>query len=170
VPTRAFIALGSNLRHPRRQIARALAALRATPGIRVLAASPNYVTAPVGGAVPQPDYVNAVAEVATTLSPHALLREMQRIERAQGRVRGRATPRNAPRTLDLDLLLYGARRIRSRSLIVPHPRMHERAFVLRPLADVAPSQTIPGRGLARRHLPDVRAQRIARTRSDRSLP
>jgi 2-amino-4-hydroxy-6-hydroxymethyldihydropteridine diphosphokinase len=170
VPTRAFIALGSNLRHPRRQIARALAALRATPGIRVLAASPNYVTAPVGGAVPQPDYVNAVAEVATTLSPHALLREMQRIERAQGRVRGRATPRNAPRTLDLDLLLYGARRIRSRSLIVPHPRMHERAFVLRPLADVAPSQTIPGRGLARRHLPDVRAQRIARTRSHRSLP
>jgi 2-amino-4-hydroxy-6-hydroxymethyldihydropteridine diphosphokinase len=169
VPTRAFIALGSNLRHPRRQIARALAALRATPGIRVLAASPNYVTAPVGGAVPQPDYVNAVAEVATTLSPHALLREMQRIERAQGRVRGRATPRNAPRTLDLDLLLYGARRIRSRSLIVPHPRMHERAFVLRPLADVAPSQTIPGRGLARRHLPDVRAQRIARTRSHRSL-
>ena len=170
MPTRAFIALGSNLRHPRRQIARALAALRATPGIRVLAASPNYVTAPVGGAVPQPDYVNAVAEVATTLSPHALLREMQRIERAQGRVRGRATPRNAPRTLDLDLLLYGARRIRSRSLIVPHPRMHERAFVLRPLADVAPSQTIPGRGLARRHLPDVRAQRIARTRSHRSLP
>jgi 2-amino-4-hydroxy-6-hydroxymethyldihydropteridine diphosphokinase len=167
VPTRAFIALGSNLRHPRRQIARALAALRATPGIRVLAASPNYVTAPVGGAVPQPDYVNAVAEVATTLSPHALLREMQRIERAQGRVRGRATPRNAPRTLDLDLLLYGARRIRSRSLIVPHPRMHERAFVLRPLADVAPSQTISGRGLARRHLPDVRAQRIARTRSHR---
>ena len=169
MPTRAFIALGSNLRHPRRQIARALAALRATPGIRVLAASPNYVTAPVGGAVPQPDYVNAVAEVATTLSPHALLREMQRIERAQGRVRGRATPRNAPRTLDLDLLLYGARRIRSRSLIVPHPRMHERAFVLRPLADVAPSQTIPRRGLARRHLPDVRAQRIARTRSHRSL-
>jgi 2-amino-4-hydroxy-6-hydroxymethyldihydropteridine diphosphokinase len=72
--------------------------------------------------------------------------------------------RNAPRTLDLDLLLYGALRMRTRNLTVPHPRMHERAFVLRPLADVAPAQTIPGRGLARRFLPAVRSQRIARTR------
>ena len=167
--TRAFIALGSNLRHPRRRIARALAALCATRGVRLVAVSPNYVTAPMGGAA-QPDYVNAVAEVATVLSPRALLREMQRIERAQGRVRSADAPRNAPRTLDLDLLLYGARRIRSRKLVVPHPRMHERAFVLRPLADVAPSQTIPGRGLARRYLPDVRTQRIARTRSHRSPP
>jgi 2-amino-4-hydroxy-6-hydroxymethyldihydropteridine diphosphokinase len=137
--------------------------------VRVLNVSPNYVTAPISG-VAQPDYVNAVAEIDTTLSPHALLREMQRIERAQGRVRTRETPRNAARTLDLDLLLYGARRIRSRNLVVPHPRMHERAFVLRPLADVAPSQTIPGRGLARRHLPNVRTQRVARTRSHRSPP
>jgi 2-amino-4-hydroxy-6-hydroxymethyldihydropteridine diphosphokinase len=166
VPTRAFIALGSNLAHPRRQIARAIAHLRATPGVRILDVSPNYVTAPVGGPA-QPDYVNAVACIETTLSPQALLRAMQRIERRQGRVRD-AMSRNAPRTLDLDLLLYGARRIGSRHLAVPHPRMHERAFVLRPLADIAPAQTIPGRGLARSFLPRVRAQRIARTRSHRS--
>jgi 2-amino-4-hydroxy-6-hydroxymethyldihydropteridine diphosphokinase len=165
VSTRAFIALGSNLSHPRRQIARAIARLRATPGIRVLDVSPNYVTAPIGGPS-QPDYVNAVAVVDTTLAPHALLDALQRIERAQGRMRDPRF-RNAPRTLDLDLLLYGARRIRSRNLTVPHPRMHERAFVLRPLADIAPAQTIPGRGLARRFLPSVRTQRIARTRSHR---
>jgi 2-amino-4-hydroxy-6-hydroxymethyldihydropteridine diphosphokinase len=162
VATRAFIALGSNLAHPRRQIAAALDALRRTHGIRVLAVSPNYVSAPVGGPQ-QPDYVNAVAEIETTLAPGALLAQMQRIERRQGRVRDPAS-RNAPRTLDLDLLLYGALRMRTRNLTVPHPRMHERAFVLRPLADVAPAQTIPGRGLARRFLPAVRSQRIARTR------
>ena len=163
--TRAFIALGSNLGHPRRRIARALAALRRTPGIRVRAVSPNYVSAPVGGPA-QPDYVNAVAQIETTLAPRALLAQLQRIERRQGRVRD-PTLRNAPRTLDLDLLLYGARRIGTRNLTIPHPRMHERAFVLRPLTDVAPAQTIPGRGLARRYLPGVRAQRIARTRSHR---
>ena len=161
--TRAFIALGSNLAHPRRQIAAALGALRRTRGVRVLAVSPNYVTAPIGGPL-QPDYVNAVAEIETTLSPRALLAQMQRVERRQGRVHDPAS-RNAPRTLDLDLLLYGALRMRTRILTVPHPRMHERAFVLRPLADVAPAQTIPGRGLARRFLPTVRTQRIARTRT-----
>ena len=161
--TRAFIALGSNLGHPRRRIARALAALRRTPGIRVRAVSPNYVSAPVGGPA-QPDYVNAVAQIETTLAPRALLAQLQRIERRQGRVRD-PTLRNAPRTLDLDLLLYGALRMRTRELTVPHPRMHERAFVLRPLADVAPAQAIPGRGLARRFLRQVRSQRITRTRT-----
>ena len=163
--TRAFIGLGSNLAHPRRQIAAALDALRRTRGIRVLAVSPNYVTAPIGGPL-QPDYVNAVAEIETTLSPRALLAQMQRIERRHGRVRDHAS-RNAPRTLDLDLLLYGALRMCTRNLTVPHPRMHERAFVLRPLADVAPAQAIPGRGLARRFLPAVRSQRISRTRTHR---
>ena len=161
--TRAFIALGSNLGHPRRRIARALAALRRTPGIRVRAVSPNYVSAPVGGPA-QPDYVNAVAQIETTLAPRALLAQLQRIERRQGRVRD-PTLRNAPRTLDLDLLLYGALRTRTRELTVPHPRMHERAFVLRPLVDVAPAQAIPGRGLARRFLRQVRSQRITRTRT-----
>ena len=161
--TRAFIGLGSNLAHPRRQLATALARLDALHGVRVIAVSPNYVTAPIGG-VPQPDYVNAVALVETMLSPRALLVRLQAIERRQKRRRDATTLRNAPRTLDLDLLLYGARRIRSPQLTLPHPRMHERAFVLRPLADVAPDVRIPGRGLARRFLPDLRGQRIARTR------
>jgi len=168
MPTRAFIGLGSNLAHPRRQLARALARLGATPGVRVLAISPSYVSAPLSS-IAQPDYVNAVALVATTLSPPALLARLQAIERRQKRRRDATTPRNAPRTLDLDLLLYGARRMRSPQLTLPHPRMHERAFVLRPLTDVMPTVNIPGRGLARRHLPDVRGQRIERTRSGRTL-
>jgi 2-amino-4-hydroxy-6-hydroxymethyldihydropteridine diphosphokinase len=90
---------------------------------------------------------------------------MQAIERRQHRRRDAEPRRNAPRTMDLDLLLYGGRRIRLPGLTVPHPRMHERAFVLRPLADVAAVATIPGRGLARRFLGAVRDQRIARTRT-----
>jgi 2-amino-4-hydroxy-6-hydroxymethyldihydropteridine diphosphokinase len=168
MPSRAFIGLGSNLAHPRRQLAKALARLDATNGVRLVAVSPSYVTAPIGG-VAQPDFVNAVALVETTLPPRALLARLQAIERRQQRRRDAATPRNAPRTLDLDLLLYGARRMRSAQLTVPHPRMHERAFVLRPLTDIAPAIRIPGRGAARRFLPGVRAQRIQRTRTHRTL-
>jgi 2-amino-4-hydroxy-6-hydroxymethyldihydropteridine diphosphokinase len=168
MPTRAFIGLGSNLAHPRRQLAKALARLDAIRGVRVLAVSANYETAPIGG-TPQPDYINAVALVETSLAPRALLDRLQAIEHRQRRRRDAATPRNAPRTLDLDLLLYGARRMRSARLTVPHPRLHERAFVLRPLTDIAPVVRIPGRGLARRFLPGVRAQRIRRTRTHRTL-
>jgi len=168
MPSRAFIGLGSNLAHPRRQLAKALARLNATNGVRLVAVSPSYVTAPIGG-ITQPDFVNAVALVETTLPPRALLARLQAIERRQQRRRDAATPRNAPRTLDLDLLLYGARRMRSAQLTVPHPRMHERAFVLRPLTDIAPAIRIPSRGAARRFLPGVRAQRIQRTRTHRTL-
>jgi 2-amino-4-hydroxy-6-hydroxymethyldihydropteridine diphosphokinase len=168
MPSRAFIGLGSNLAHPRRQLAKALARLNATNGVRLVAVSPSYVTAPIGG-ITQPDFVNAVALVETTLPPRALLARLHAIERRQQRRRDAATPRNAPRTLDLDLLLYGARRMRSAQLTVPHPRMHERAFVLRPLTDIAPAIRIPGRGAARRFLPGVRAQRIQRTRTHRTL-
>ena len=160
----AYIGLGSNLAHPRRQVARALARLDALDGVRVTAVSPNYVTAPIGGA-PQPDYVNAVARIATSLSPRTLLARLHAIERRQHRRRDPSGPRNAARTLDLDLLLYGARRITSVQLTVPHPRMHERAFVLKPLTDIAPTVSIPGRGLARMHLTRIRGQRIERTRS-----
>jgi 2-amino-4-hydroxy-6-hydroxymethyldihydropteridine diphosphokinase len=163
-PTRAYVGLGSNLAHPRRQIAKAVARIDAVTGTRVLRVSRNYLTAPVGG-VPQPDYVNAVALVCTTLSPRALLRQLHAIERRQQRRRDATTPRNAPRTLDLDLLLYGARRLRSPQLTIPHPRMHERAFVLKPLTDITPAATIPGRGLARRLLTRARGQRIERTRT-----
>ena len=160
--TLAYLGLGSNLAHPRRQLARALRSIARLPGTRIVAASPNYASAPIGTDDPQPDYVNSVASIRTTLRPRALLAALQRIERAQGRRRSR---RNAARTLDIDVLLFGRRRIRVPGLTVPHPRMHERAFVLRPLSDVDAAATIPGRGLARRHLADVRGQRIARARS-----
>jgi len=165
--TRALVGLGSNLAHPRRQIARAARALARLPRTRVIDVSPNYVSAPVGTSGPQPDYVNAVALVDTALSTRALLSRLLAIERRQRRRRDPSGPPKAPRTLDLDLLLFGRRRVHARGLVVPHPRMHERALVLRPLADVAPAATIPGRGLAHRWLARTRHQRIARTRTHR---
>ena len=161
----AYLGLGSNLAHPRRQLARAVRAIVQLPGVHEVTVSPNYESSPIGCDVAQPDYVNAVAAVRTTLPPRALLRALHAIERRQRRRRARESHRNAPRTLDLDLLLYGRRRIRLPALTVPHPRMHERAFVLRPLVDLSPAATIPGRGLARRFLRAVRDQRISRTRS-----
>ena len=163
--TLAYIGLGSNLAHPRRQLARAAAALARIPRTRLVALSPNYVTAPVGVRDMQPDYVNAVAALYTRLEPRALLRRLQAIEHRQRRRREPGAARNAPRTLDLDLLLYGRRRIGLAHLAVPHPRMHERAFVLRPLHDLAPTAVIPGRGLAHGHWRHVRGQRVARTRT-----
>jgi 2-amino-4-hydroxy-6-hydroxymethyldihydropteridine diphosphokinase len=137
----ASIGLGANLGDPRVTLAQALAELAALPGTRLIAASPFYRSAPIDAA--GPDFVNAVALLRTELAPQALLAQLQRIEAAHGRER---PYRNAPRTLDLDLLLYGNERIEDADLTVPHPRMHERAFVLRPLADVAPDAVIPGRG------------------------
>jgi 2-amino-4-hydroxy-6-hydroxymethyldihydropteridine diphosphokinase len=163
--TRAFVGLGSNLSHPRRQLARAIRAIARLPGVRIVAVSKNYASAPIGSPGPQPDYVNAVVAIRTTLAPRALLGALHRIERRQRRRRDREPHRNAPRTLDLDLLLYGRRRARQHGLALPHPRMHERAFVLRPLADVAAAATVPGRGLARRFHDAVRDQRIVRTRA-----
>jgi len=163
--TIAYIGLGSNLAHPRRQLARAIRAIARMPGSRVVRVSRNYVSAPVGAEAPQPDYVNGVVAVRTVLGPRALLGRLHAIERRQLRRRGTEPRRNAPRTLDLDVLLYGRRRIRLPGLTVPHPRMHQRAFVLRPLADIAACSTIPGRGLVRRFLGTVRDQRIARTRT-----
>jgi 2-amino-4-hydroxy-6-hydroxymethyldihydropteridine diphosphokinase len=159
-----FIGLGSNLGHPRRRIARAIAALARLPRSRLLAVSGNYASAPLGVSQPQPDYVNAVALVRTALPPAALLGRMRAIERRLGRRRTDNEPRNAPRTLDLDLLLYGRRRMSQPRLVVPHPRMHARAFVLRPLLDIAPAASIPGRGSAKSASRATRGQRIARTR------
>ena len=163
--TLAYLGLGSNLAHPRRQLARAVRAIRRLPRVQVLAVSPSYVTAPIGADTPQPDYVNAVVAVETHLQPRPLLNALHSIERRQHRRRDRNIRRNASRTLDIDLLLYGRRRIRAQGLTVPHPRMHLRAFVLRPLLDVDAVATIPGQGLARRFLSDVRDQRISRTRA-----
>jgi 2-amino-4-hydroxy-6-hydroxymethyldihydropteridine diphosphokinase len=162
----AYVGLGSNLKHPRRQLARAVRALRRLPRTRLVAVSPNYLTAPQGNLAPQPDYVNAVAVLATALAPRALLERLLAIERRHRRTRPPAA-RNAPRTLDLDLLLFGRRRVRVTALSIPHPRMHVRAFVLRPLADVAPAVNVPGRGPVKQLLRHVTGQRVARTRTHR---
>ncbi len=131
----AYVALGANLGDAEQALRLALDALAAAPGVRLVRASGLYRTAPVESS--GPDYVNAVAEVATTCTAPQLLDELQRIETQAGRER---PYRNAPRTLDLDLLLFGDGRIESTRLTVPHPRMCERAFVLMPLADIAPQR------------------------------
>ncbi len=140
----AFIGLGANLGDPSGQIRSAFLALERLPGTTLLQRSSLFRTAPVGYAE-QPDFVNAVARLATGLDAGALLRELLAIEQSRGRVR--AIP-NGPRVLDLDLLLYDAAIIAEPDLVVPHPRMHARAFVLVPLLEIAPEIVIPGRGPA----------------------
>lgn len=124
-------------------------ALQHHAGITLLDCSSRYLTAPVGYA-DQPPFANAVARLSTRLAPWVLLRVLQWIEHRQGRVR--SGNQNAPRTLDLDLLLYADRVIRTDTLIVPHPRMHLRRFVLQPLVEIAPDVLIPGKGRARQLL------------------
>ena len=139
---RAFVALGSNIEGPRSQVERGFAELDEIVGTRVVARSPLYRTSPVGY-LDQPDFVNAVAQIETSLAPVPLLHALFAIERAHGRVR---EFKNAPRTLDLDLLVYGDIVMNEAGLTLPHPRMHERAFVLAPLNDIAPELEIPRRG------------------------
>jgi 2-amino-4-hydroxy-6-hydroxymethyldihydropteridine diphosphokinase len=142
--TLAYVGLGANLGEPRQQLEDALVAMGGLPHTRVAARSSFYRSAPVGYAA-QPDFVNAVAALDTALAPGVLLEGLQGIERRHGRER---SFRDAPRTLDLDLLLYGDEQIARPGLTVPHPRMHKRAFVLRPLAEIAPDARVPGRGRA----------------------
>lgn len=134
----ACIALGANLGDARRTVEAAVDAIGRLPGTEVLARSSLYRTAPVESS--GPDYVNAVVQVRTALAPDALLAALQALEAQAGRER---PWRNAPRTLDLDILLYGGSRIDSAALTVPHPRMFERAFVLVPLAEIAPAEVTP---------------------------
>jgi 2-amino-4-hydroxy-6-hydroxymethyldihydropteridine diphosphokinase len=141
----AYIGLGSNRDEPRAQVMRAFEELAALPHTRLAACSPLYRSAPQD-APGQPDYVNAVAAVDTELSAPQLLDALLAIEARHGRER--PFP-NAPRTLDLDLLLYDELALTSPALTLPHPRMHRRAFVLRPLLDLDPRAEVPGRGAAR---------------------
>ena len=134
----AYIALGANLGDAAQALRGALEALSSVSGVRLVQGSGLYRTAPIDSS--GPDYLNAVARVATTLTAPALLDALQAIENAAGRER---PYRNAPRTLDLDLLLYGEAHVDSSRLTVPHPRMGERAFVLVPLAEIAPSLVSP---------------------------
>ena len=138
----AYVALGSNEGDPVDQVRRAFDALASLPETRLVFRSRLWRTPPFGP-VEQPDFINAVAGLLTRLAPHALLAELRRIENDQGRVR---TVRWGPRTLDLDLLVHGAARIADETLTVPHPGIAERAFVLYPLAEVAPALDVPGAG------------------------
>ncbi|MDR2637973.1 MAG: 2-amino-4-hydroxy-6-hydroxymethyldihydropteridine diphosphokinase [Zoogloeaceae bacterium] len=156
---RAYVALGANLGEACRTVRNALAALDGLPRTRLLAASSLYRTAPVGFPA-QPDFINAVAALDTALPPLDLLAALQAEEAAQGR--RRSIP-NAPRTLDLDLLLYADLVMRAPALRLPHPRLHLRAFVLVPLAEIAPAGLdIPGRGTLSAWLPAVATQRVSR--------
>jgi 2-amino-4-hydroxy-6-hydroxymethyldihydropteridine diphosphokinase len=142
--SRAYIALGSNLEAPAEQVRAALAALAESAGVRLVRASSLYRTAPVGY-LDQPDFINAVAELDTTLTPHQLLDTLMAVEARFGRVR---TFRNAPRVLDLDVLLFDDVTLDDERLTVPHPRMHERAFVVVPLAEIAPDIAVGEHGTA----------------------
>jgi 2-amino-4-hydroxy-6-hydroxymethyldihydropteridine diphosphokinase len=141
---RAFVGLGSNLGDREATLRGALDALVAEPGIAVVAVSSLRETDPVG-CIEQPRFLNGVAELETALPARALLERLLAVERRFGRVR-EGVPAQGPRTLDLDLLLYGDTQIDEPGLRVPHPRLHERAFVLEPLAELSPGLVVPGRG------------------------
>jgi 2-amino-4-hydroxy-6-hydroxymethyldihydropteridine diphosphokinase len=154
----AFVALGANLDDPQAQVQSAIAALGELPRTRLVRASSLYRSAPVGYSN-QPDFINAVAEVATGLAPRELLDSLLALEHHRGRVRDFP---NAPRTLDLDIILYGDLALHEHGLTIPHPRMHERAFVLVPLAEIAPDARVPGRGAARDLLAGVDTSSVER--------
>ncbi|HEU4707816.1 MAG TPA: 2-amino-4-hydroxy-6-hydroxymethyldihydropteridine diphosphokinase [Methylophilaceae bacterium] len=141
---RAFIAIGSNLQQPRIQVNRAFELLASLPQTRLVKRSSLYRTAPIGYDN-QPDFINAVAEIETELEPQQLLKELLALESQQGRER--PFP-NAPRVLDLDLLLYNNTMMQTSELTLPHPRMHVRGFVMLPLAEIAPDIEILGQGKA----------------------
>lgn len=147
----AAVGLGSNLGNRAANLRAALAAIGLVPGTRVLARSRFHETDPVGP--PQPRFLNAAALVETTLSPEALLGALLGIEAAMGRVRRAA---KGARVIDLDLLAFGRRRARSSFLVLPHPEAHRRAFVLGPLAEIAPRLVLPGRGRVLQLLAKIR--------------
>ncbi len=154
----AFVALGANLGDPAAQIERAITELASLPGTRLTARSSLYLSKPAGY-VDQPDFVNAVAAMQTHLTARALLDRLLAIETRHGRSRAF---KNAPRTLDLDLLLYDSLVMHEPGLTLPHPRMTERAFVLVPLAEIAPEVLIPGRGRSRDCLVGIDLGELAR--------
>lgn len=154
----AYVALGANLGDPVSSLKAAVEALKTLPRTRFIKASGFFRTAPVG-LRNQPDFINAVAALETELSPAELLAELFAVEARFGRQR---SVKNAPRTLDLDLLLHGEARSDDPDLTLPHPRMHQRAFVLAPLAEVAPEVSVPGHGRVVDLLAACRDQTIER--------
>ena len=158
MPITAYIGLGANLNDPAAQIEHAFDELARIADTRLIGRSSLYASAPVGY-VDQPDFINAVAQLETALAPRALLAALLEIEQRHGRERGF---RNAPRTLDLDLLLYGAAHFHEDHLSLPHPRLTERAFVLLPLTEIAPDLVVPGRGRATDWIASCAGQPVTR--------
>ena len=156
--TAAYVALGANLKRPEDQVLAGFEELAMLANTRLMAVSSLYRSAPVGYA-DQPDFVNAVAAIETGLNARELLDALLAIERRYGRVR--EFP-NAPRTLDLDIVLYGETEVHEPGLSIPHPRMFERAFVVVPLAEIAPEAIVPGRGRVRDLLTGVDASTLTR--------
>lgn len=155
---RAFLSLGSNLGDRASTLEAALRDLEASGDVRILRRSSLYETAPVGK-TDQPEFYNLVAEVETALDPAALLERCQAVERALGRVR---TERWGPRTVDVDILLYGAETVRTARLIVPHPELLRRRFVLEPLLEIAPEAALPDGTPVAPHLARVAEQAVRR--------
>lgn len=155
----AWVGLGSNLEQPREQVRSALVELTTLPDTRLIATSSLYRSAPMGPQ-DQPAYINAVARLETRLSAEALLDALQAIESAHGRVR--SGEHWGPRTLDLDILLYGSEQLSSPRLTVPHPGIAERNFVLYPLAEIDPDLDIPGQGSLRTLLARCSSQGLTR--------
>ncbi|WP_035055852.1 2-amino-4-hydroxy-6-hydroxymethyldihydropteridine diphosphokinase [Andreprevotia chitinilytica] len=154
--TQVFIALGANLGRPAQQLRRACELLAWLPFTKLIRVS-SFYRSPAMGYADQPDFINAVVMLETGLAANELLESMFAIEGINGRTR---SFRNAPRTLDLDLLLFGDETIHHDGLTVPHPRLQERAFVLRPLLEIAPDIVIPGLGPAKDYLPGITGQAI----------
>lgn len=155
-----YIGFGSNLGDSMSLLESVKNEIHACEGIAFKRSSPVYESAPIGVPDKQNDYINAVFEVESALQPVAILNELLRLEDVFGRVRGEL--KNVARTLDLDLLLVGDKCINSENLTLPHPRIHQRAFVLYPLADLSPGLHIPGHGKLAQLLKDVSTQKIKR--------
>ena len=156
---KAWLGMGSNLQQPAAQVSEALNRLANTSGIGILAISSFYHTPPWGDEQ-QGDFVNAVVQIETSLEPVALLRELQTIENLMGRIRSER--RWGPRLIDIDLLLYADQQLHLDELEIPHPRMHERAFVLVPLAELDAKLEIPGRGSVSDYLQQIDCNGIRR--------
>ena len=160
-PVTSYIGVGSNLDNPKKQVRSAMDELDSLESCSIVQRSSLYITEPMGFAQ-QPNFVNAVCKITTILDPHRLLAQLLDIEETMGRVRGNLP--NRPRRIDLDLLLYGTRQINTQELIVPHPRMHERRFVLEPLVEVDRNAVIPGKGRAMELFEECITQEVVRVK------
>lgn len=162
--TIAYVGIGANLGDARAQVLKAVQSIAALNGVKLIKRSSLFRSAPVDAptGIENPDFVNAVVCIETTLTAQALLDALRGVEARAGRVRHESVARNSPRTLDLDVLLYGDERIDTATLQVPHPRMWQRAFVLLPLVEIAPDLVIPGVGRASGYVIRVMDQEVQR--------